>query len=224
MLRSLAGASAIFKCCFYARWSTLWKNTSSSHHKKPPFSPFLPPSQKWECQLRMFVSPPEVLFSTYLRPQIHPRTITPLFMIHFEIKIHLFWQMLVLGQRPKLSLIFFGIVTQDWHLFCFFLLLCCQTNKIAHLARDGIIIFPQGDTMLNLFLDFGGKRFRTLNRLSNDKCARSWFVRAARTLLLWLTQLSRGAAGLLLNAAIAKINKNHYNNQQTCFLDGWIIV
>lgn len=53
--------------------------------------------------------------------------------------------MLVLGQRPKLSLIFW-IVTQD-----LWFILCCQTNKIVHLAHWGIIISPQGDTMLNLF-------------------------------------------------------------------------
>lgn len=127
-------------------------------------------------------------------PQIHPWTITPLFMIHFENKLHLFWQMLVLGQRPEPSLIFFGIVTQDSH-FVFFLL-CCQTNKIAHLAHGGIIIFLQGDTMLNLFLVFGEKRFRTLNHLSNDQCARSAFVCAARTLLLVSNAAQPGLPGL----------------------------
>lgn len=81
--------------------------------------------------------------------------------IYFENKIHLFWQMLVLGQRPKLSLIFW-IVTQD-----LWFRLCCQTNKIVHLAHWWIISSPQRDVIVELVLVWGenaGHRFFVWNR------------------------------------------------------------
>lgn len=58
--------------------------------------------------------------------------------------------MLVLGQRPRLSLIFW-IVTQD-----LWFILCCQTNKIVHLAHWWIIISPQRDVIVELVLVEGG--------------------------------------------------------------------
>lgn len=128
--------------------------------KAPFFSPlFYPPHRTKIAPVlsvenpHFFVSVPRVVCCCFffLPLSFHPWTITRLFMIYFESKIHLFWQMLVLGLRPKLSLIFW-IVTQD-----LWFILCCQTNKIAHLAHSRIIISPQGDTMLNLFWFFRGE-------------------------------------------------------------------
>lgn len=68
----------------------------------------------------------------------HPQNITCLFVIYFENEIHLFWQMLVLGQWPKLSLIFWTATQDLWFI------LCCQTNKIVHLSHCRIIIFLEG--------------------------------------------------------------------------------
>lgn len=79
-----------------------------------------------------------VLYQTCFFPPFHPQNITCLFVIYFENEIHLFWQMLVLGQWPKLSLIFWTATQDLWFI------LCCQTNKIVHLSHCGIIIFLEG--------------------------------------------------------------------------------
>lgn len=52
--------------------------------------------------------------------------------------------MLVLGQRPKLSLIFWIVMQDLWFI------LCCQTNKIVHLAHRRIILSPQRDVIVEL--------------------------------------------------------------------------
>lgn len=90
------------------------------------------------CLLRFHSSFSVFLFS------FHPWIISCLFIIYFESKIHLFWQMLVLGQRPKLSLIFWIVMQDLWFI------LCCQTNKIVHLAHRRIILSPQRDVIVEL--------------------------------------------------------------------------
>lgn len=74
-----------------------------------------------------------------------------------HIEIHLFWQMLVLGQWPKLSVISW-IVTHD-----LWFILCCWTNKIINLALWPTIISLMW--LLNLIPLGGqwGRRRRALN-------------------------------------------------------------
>lgn len=134
-------------------------------------------------------------------------------MIHFENKIHLFWQMLVLGQRPKLSLIFFGIVTQDRHFFIFSLtLLSDKQNCSFGTWRNNYL--PSRRYNVELVFGFGESDSGHWTAESNDKCARSPFVCAARTLLLWVLQPSRGCrvCRACFQCCNCKKNRNNNNN------------
>lgn len=73
--------------------------------------------------------------------------------------------MLVLGQRPKLSLIFFGIVTQDRHFFFFFFSLTLLSDKQnCSFGTWWNNYLPSRRYNVELVFGFWGKRFRTLNR------------------------------------------------------------
>lgn len=113
------------------------------------------------CPLGIHSHLSDLLFSPF-----HPQNITCLFVIYFENEIHLFWQMLVLGQWPKLSLIFWTATQDLWFI------LCCQTNKIVNLSHCRIIIFLEGIQCwtLVLFVLFGAGQWCGSQTRSRLKC------------------------------------------------------
>lgn len=95
--------------------------------------------------------------------------------------------------------------------FSFFTLLS-DKQKIARLAQGRIIIFPQGDTMLNLFLVFGGKAIQDIEPP---------IKRRVRQIVVSVRSQSDGAQpglrGLFVMLQLQKLNTIKYNNQQTWF-------